>query len=53
MASRGVHAEMLAFAAAQGIKPVIEEFGLDEAGFAEAFEKLQSGKIRYRAVLKL
>lgn len=51
VASRATHAEMLAFAAHHGIEPVIEEFKMDEAGLAEAVERLQKGKIRYRAVL--
>lgn len=42
---------MLNFAAAQGIKPAIEEFVMDAEGWKEAFEKLTSGKVRYRAVL--
>jgi len=51
VASRATHAEMLNFAAAHNIKPVIEEFKLDEPGMADALGKLQSGKLRYRAVL--
>ncbi|KIW30953.1 uncharacterized protein PV07_02641 [Cladophialophora immunda] len=52
VASRATHAEMLAFAAHHDIKPLIEEFPMDEAGMAEAVARLQQGKIRYRAVLK-
>ncbi|OAP64234.1 hypothetical protein AYL99_00206 [Fonsecaea erecta] len=52
VASRATHAEMLAFAAQHGVKPLVEEFAMDEAGMAEAVTKLQQGKIRYRAVLK-
>lgn len=51
VASRATHAEMLSFAAAHNIKPVIEEFELSEAGVADAISKLKSGKLRYRAVL--
>ncbi|KEF56996.1 uncharacterized protein A1O9_07186 [Exophiala aquamarina CBS 119918] len=51
VASRATHAEMLNFAAAHKIKPVIEEFKLDEAGVADALGKLKAGKLRYRAVL--
>ncbi|KAI1609395.1 chaperonin 10-like protein [Exophiala viscosa] len=51
VASRATHGGMLAFAAAHDIKPLIEEFKMDEDGFAEALDKLQTGKIRYRAVL--
>jgi len=52
VASRATHAEMLSFAAQHDIKPIIEEFNMDEQGIADALAKLQSGKIRYRAVLK-
>ncbi|OQV10465.1 Alcohol dehydrogenase GroES-like domain-containing protein [Cladophialophora immunda] len=52
VASRATHAEMLAFAAHHDIKPLIEEFPMDEAGMAEAVARLRQGKIRYRAVLK-
>lgn len=51
VASRATHAEMLNFAAAHNIKPVIEEFELNEAGVADAISKLKAGKLRYRAVL--
>lgn len=51
VASRKDHDDMLNFAAAQGIKPAIEEFVMDAEGWKEAFEKLTSGKVRYRAVL--
>lgn len=51
VASRKDHDDMLSFAAAQGIKPAIEEFVMDAEGWKEAFEKLTSGKVRYRAVL--
>ena len=53
VASRSTHAEMLAFAAQHDVKPLIEEFNMDEEGMAAAIAKLQSGKIRYRAVLKV
>ena len=52
VASRSTHDEMLAFAAQYDVKTLIEEFNMDEEGVAKAIEKLQSGKIRYRAVLK-
>lgn len=42
---------MLQFAAVHGVKPVVEEFTLDEAGMADALAKLKAGKVRYRAVL--
>jgi D-arabinose 1-dehydrogenase-like Zn-dependent alcohol dehydrogenase len=53
VASRTTHAEMLDFAAQHGVKPLIEEFAMDEEGVAEAIAKLKSGNLRYRAVLKL
>lgn len=51
VASRGVHDDMLRFAAHNGIKPTIETFNFTEEGFAEALAKLNSGKLRYRGVL--
>ncbi|RFU33625.1 hypothetical protein B7463_g2716, partial [Scytalidium lignicola] len=51
VASRKIHSDMLRFAAKHGIKPVIEEFPMDEGGFAAALDRLNSGKVRYRAVL--
>ncbi|KAE8447020.1 hypothetical protein EG329_011154 [Mollisiaceae sp. DMI_Dod_QoI] len=51
VASRGIHADMLAFAALHGIKPAIETFEFTEEGFKECLDKLNSGKLRYRGVL--
>lgn len=51
MASRAKHDEMLQFAAAQGVKPLIEEFELSENGLNEAVGKLRGNKMRYRGVL--
>ena len=51
VASRARHDEMLAFAAAQDVKPLIEEFELSEQGIEEAIGKLRGNKIRYRGVL--
>ena len=42
-------AEMLAFTARQGIKPIIETFAMAEAD--RALEHTRSGKARFRAVL--
>jgi D-arabinose 1-dehydrogenase-like Zn-dependent alcohol dehydrogenase len=50
VASRKNHDDMLRFAAVHGIKPVLEEFKMDE-GWASALERLYSGKVRHRAVL--
>lgn len=41
---------MLDFCAKKYIRPWIEEFPLNERGLNEAFDRLESGKIRYRAV---
>jgi D-arabinose 1-dehydrogenase-like Zn-dependent alcohol dehydrogenase len=43
----------LDFAAANGVKPLLEEFPMTEEGIATAVEKLASGKMRYRGVLKV
>jgi D-arabinose 1-dehydrogenase-like Zn-dependent alcohol dehydrogenase len=51
VASRKNHDDMLRFAAVHGIKPAVEEFKMDEEGWASALERLHSGKVRYRAVL--
>ncbi|SPN99707.1 probable NADP-dependent alcohol dehydrogenase [Cephalotrichum gorgonifer] len=51
VATRAVHREMLAFAALHKIKPVIEKFPMTEEGIKEAMDKLDSGNVRYRAVL--
>lgn len=51
VASRKVHDDMLRFAAEKGIKPAVEEFKMDEEGWKEALERLEKGKVRYRAVL--
>jgi D-arabinose 1-dehydrogenase-like Zn-dependent alcohol dehydrogenase len=51
VASRGIHDDMLRFAAHNEIKPVIETFSFTEEGFAQALERLNSGKLRYRGVL--
>jgi D-arabinose 1-dehydrogenase-like Zn-dependent alcohol dehydrogenase len=53
VASRKSHDDMLRFAALHGIKPVVEEFKMDEEGWGKALERLHSGKVRYRAVLSV
>lgn len=52
VATRVVHREMLEFAAVHGVKPVVESFPMTEEGIKEAMEKLDSGKLHFRAVLK-
>jgi D-arabinose 1-dehydrogenase-like Zn-dependent alcohol dehydrogenase len=52
VASRARHDEMLQFAAVNGVKPVVEvskHTGADS--IQKAIERLESGKVRYRAVL--
>jgi D-arabinose 1-dehydrogenase-like Zn-dependent alcohol dehydrogenase len=51
VASRNKHDEMLQFAATHGIKPWVETFELSEEGIADAVEKMNANKLRYRAVL--
>ena len=51
MASRGIHDDMLRFAALHGVKPAVETFDFTEEGFADALAKLKSGKLRYKGVL--
>jgi D-arabinose 1-dehydrogenase-like Zn-dependent alcohol dehydrogenase len=51
VATRSVHREMLDFAATHGVRPVIQTFPMTEAGIKEALERLNQGKIQYRAVL--
>lgn len=51
VATRSVHREMLSFAAAHGIRPVIQTFPMTEEGIKEALDRLEQGKVKYRAVL--
>ncbi|KAF2502874.1 GroES-like protein [Lophium mytilinum] len=51
VASRGIHTRMLAFAAQHHIKPTIMTYPMSVDGITEAMQKLNDGKIRYRAVL--
>jgi len=51
VAGRQMHREMLAFAAFHGVKPMLEEFPLTAEGIEAAMAKLETGKMRYRAVL--
>ena len=43
--------DTLKFAAATGVRPMIETFPLEKA--ADAYEHMMSGKVRFRAVLKI
>lgn len=51
VASRIQHRKMLDFAAAHGIKPIIEKFPMTEEGIGQAMQRLEEGKVYYRAVL--
>ncbi|TVY81785.1 alcohol dehydrogenase [Lachnellula suecica] len=51
VAARQVHRDMLAFAAHHQIKPIIEQFPMTCEGIEESMQKLDDGKMRYRAVL--
>ena len=51
VAPRSVYHKMARFSAAQGIKPMVEEFPMTEKGIENAFEALAKGTLRYRAVL--
>ncbi|KAI0436954.1 GroES-like protein [Xylaria telfairii] len=52
VAPRLVHERMLEFAALHQIKPVIQLFDMTEEGILDAMEKLDHGKVHFRAVLK-
>jgi D-arabinose 1-dehydrogenase-like Zn-dependent alcohol dehydrogenase len=43
--------DTLKFAAANGVRPMIETFPLERA--ADAYERMMSGKVRFRSVLKI
>lgn len=46
------HIDMLDFAARNNIKSWVERFPMDEDGLRQAFDRLESGKMRYRGVLE-
>ncbi|KAK5733613.1 hypothetical protein LTR17_009603 [Elasticomyces elasticus] len=50
-ASRENHIKMLDFAGRHQIKPWVEEFPMTTEGITEAFERLETRKMRYRGVL--
>ena len=43
--------DTLKFAAANGVRPMIEVFPLERA--ADAYDRMMSGKVRFRSVLKM
>lgn len=52
LANRYVHREMLRFAAAHGVRPMIEELPMTEENINTAMDRLARGDVRYRFVLK-
>lgn len=50
--NRYVHREMLRFAAAHGVRPMIEELPMTEENINAAMDRLKRGDVRYRFVLK-
>jgi D-arabinose 1-dehydrogenase-like Zn-dependent alcohol dehydrogenase len=51
VAPRGLHRQMLEFAARHNIAPVVEKFPMTETGIKEAMDKLAKGDVHFRAVL--
>ncbi|KAK9423011.1 putative Chaperonin 10-like protein [Seiridium unicorne] len=52
VAPRKIHRDMLEFAALHKIAPVTETFPMTVEGIKEAMDKLENGKVHFRAVLK-
>lgn len=52
-ASRQNHLAMIRFAARHKISPWIERFPMTEDGLKTAFDRLESGEMRYRGVLEM
>ncbi|KAG9849451.1 GroES-like protein, partial [Aureobasidium melanogenum] len=52
-ASRQNHLAMIQFAARHKISPWIERFPMTEDGLKTAFDRLESGEMRYRGVLEM
>jgi len=51
VAARYHHRKMLQFASQHNIKPIIQQFPLNQEGITEAMQTLNDGKMRYRGVL--
>jgi len=49
-AARQNSVRMLEFAAKHNIHPWVEEFPMTEEGLNKAFDRLESGEMRYRAI---
>lgn len=53
MASKGKHADMLRFAARNGVRPLIQKHKFEGVKTIEKiFKDLEDGKVRYRAVIE-
>ncbi|KAK6069940.1 alcohol dehydrogenase [Seiridium cupressi] len=52
IAPRKIHRDMLEFAALHKIAPVTETFPMTVEGIKEAMDRLENGKVHFRAVLK-
>ena len=53
MASKVKHADMLKFAARNGVRPVIQKHKFEGvATIDKIFKGLEDGKVRYRAVIE-
>ncbi|KAK2603580.1 hypothetical protein QQS21_004260 [Conoideocrella luteorostrata] len=51
VATRSVHRKMLEFAAFHDIKPIVEKYPMTEEGIKRALERLEEGKVIFRAVM--
>ncbi|ROV99614.1 hypothetical protein VPNG_07736 [Cytospora leucostoma] len=51
-ASKRNHVDMLEFAARNQVRPWVEVFPMTAPGLKEAFDRLESGQMRYRGVLE-
>lgn len=51
VATRNVHRRMLEFAAFHGIKPIVEKYPMTEDGIKGVLERLEEGKVVFRAVM--
>ncbi|KAI1161787.1 GroES-like protein [Nemania serpens] len=52
VASRLTHERMIEFASLHNIQPVVQLFDMTEEGILDAMDKLDKGKVHFRAVLK-
>lgn len=52
-ASTRNHIDMIQFAARHNIKPWVEKFPMTEVGLKQAFDKLETGNMRFRGVVEV